>query len=138
MHDVYVIGVSAGAGAALGLLAAGVLSRLPHAGVLAAVLAGAVAALLAWVVFGWPEAIAGAAGGLLAGVSAGTLAQGSLRRGGTAGGTALLLALAAIAAFALALVPAVGYLEAAALPVFAARTRRRAGEKYAGLRSLAK
>jgi hypothetical protein len=46
--------------------------------------------------------------------------------------------IAALAVFALALIPIVGFVEAVAIPVFAARTRRRAGEKYAGLRTLAK
>jgi hypothetical protein len=35
-------------------------------------------------------------------------------------------------------VPALGYLEALALPVLAARLRRRMPERYAGLRTLAK
>lgn len=138
MHDVYLIGLSAGAGAALGLAGAGVPLRLTRATLPAAVLAGAVAAAFAWLAFDWPEAIAAAAGAVLAGVSAGALARRSLRRGGTAAGTAFLLLVAAVAAFALALIPLVGYLEAAALPAFAARARRRAGEKYAGLRSLAR
>jgi hypothetical protein len=39
---------------------------------------------------------------------------------------------------ALALVPALGYLEAAVVPALAARLRRRGVERYAGLRTLAK
>jgi hypothetical protein len=35
-------------------------------------------------------------------------------------------------------VPVLGYLEALALPVLAVRLRRRAPERYAGLRTLAK
>jgi len=38
----------------------------------------------------------------------------------------------------LAFVPVVGYLEALVLPGFAARSRRRQPERYAGLRTLAK
>jgi hypothetical protein len=39
---------------------------------------------------------------------------------------------------ALALVPFLGYLEAAALPVVARRARRLEPERYAGLRTLAR
>ena len=64
--------------------------------------------------------------------------QGALRRGGTQVATALWIALVALLIGALALIPVVGYLEAAALPVIGARLRTRAPKKYAGLRSLAK
>ena len=45
---------------------------------------------------------------------------------------------AAIVVAALALIPGVGYLEALALPALGARLRRRGGERYAGLRILAR
>ena len=45
---------------------------------------------------------------------------------------------AALVAAGLAFVPVAGYLEALALPAFAARLRRRQPERYAGLRTLAK
>jgi hypothetical protein len=45
---------------------------------------------------------------------------------------------AVIALAALALVPAAGYLEAAAAPLLGRRLGRRAGSRYAGLRVLAK
>jgi ammonia channel protein AmtB len=77
-------------------------------------------------------------GGLIGGICTAVFARGSLRRGGTAAGTALLLMLSAVAVFLIALIPVAGYLEALALPIAAARARRRAGEKYAGLRTLAK
>jgi hypothetical protein len=135
MWEAYRIGVCAGGGAALGLAAAGVLRR-PLAVVLAA---GVVAAVLAGLILGWiGESIGGGAGGVLGGFGASTVAAGSLRRGGTAGGTAALFLLAAMGALALAFIPVVGYLEPLALAAFAGRARRRAGEKYAGLRSLAK
>jgi hypothetical protein len=44
----------------------------------------------------------------------------------------------ALAVAGLAWVPALGYVEALALPALAARLRRRAPERYAGLRTLAK
>ena len=60
------------------------------------------------------------------------------RVGGTRGGTALLVAGAAVIAAALAWIPVVGFVEAVALPALAVRLRRRAPERYAGLRTLAK
>jgi len=103
-----------------------------------AVLALAVGGVLAWLVFDWKAAIAGAAGGSLGGLGAGVFVRGAVRRGGTAAGTAMLLVAAAAVVFALALIPIVGFLEALAIPAFALRARQRAGEKYAGLRTLAK
>jgi hypothetical protein len=135
MWEAYRIGVCAGGGSALGLAAAGLLRRP----LVAAAVAGAVAAVVAGLSLGWiGEAIGGAAGGVVGGFAAARFAAGSLRRGGTGGGTALLFLLAAAGAFALAFVPVVGYLEPLALAVLAGRAQRRAAEKYAGLRSLAK
>ena len=71
-------------------------------------------------------------------LGAAVIVRGALRRGGTAGGTAVLVAIAALVAAGLAFVPVVGYLEALALPAIAGRLRRRAPERYAGLRTLAK
>jgi hypothetical protein len=135
MWEAYRIGLCAGGGTALGLSAAGVLRRPA----VAAIVAGALAAVIAGLVFGWiGEAVGAAAGGLVGGFAAARFAAGALRRGGTGGGTALLFFLAAAGALALAFVPFVGYLEPLALAAFAGRAQRRAGEKYAGLRSLAK
>jgi hypothetical protein len=138
MREVWHISIAAGAGTALGLLAAGLLARVrnvPQIGALVALVAGA---LLAWVVFDWKAAIAAAVGGALGGYGAGVFVRGAVRRGGDAMGIALLLAGAAVVVFALALIPIAGFLEAAAIPAFALRVRQRAGEKYAGLRTLAK
>jgi hypothetical protein len=66
------------------------------------------------------------------------IVSGALRRGGTRGGLAVIVATAALVLGALAIVPVVGYLQAVALPALAARLRRTQGERYAGLRSLAK
>jgi len=138
MHEVWVIGIAAGAGAALGVAAAGLLARSQRAPFAAAVLALVAGVVLTWVVVDWKAAIAGGLGGLLGGFGAGVFARGAVRRGGTVGGTAMLFVAAAVAVFALALIPIVGYLEALAIPALALRARQRAGEKYAGLRSLAK
>src|SRR6266545_1710477 len=131
MNELWRISIAAGGGAALGVVAAGLLARSHRAPVAAAV-------VLAWLVFDWKAAIAGGAGGLLGGFGAGVFGRGAVKRGGTAAGTAVLLAVAAVVAFALALIPFVGFLEAIAIPALAVRARQRAGEKYAGLRSLAK
>ena len=61
-----------------------------------------------------------------------------MRRGGTRGGLALIVAGVAVGLAGLAFVPVVGYLVAVALPVLAVRLRRTQSERYAGLRTLAK
>src|SRR6266508_3596342 len=86
----------------------------------------------------WDEAIGGGAGGTLGAIGAAQLVMGTLRRGGARFGTAIFVGLAALVLAALAWIPAVGYLEAALVPAFAARLRGRTPERYAGLRSLAK
>ena len=133
----YWIGVSAGLGAAIGVLVAGFAAR---AAAIVAVLVGAGVgyAVDVWQPGSWGDIVAAALGGLLAGLGAAVIVRGALRRGGTRGGTATLVAGAALVAAGLAFVPAVGFLEAIALPAFAARLRRRQPERYAGLRTLAK
>ena len=71
-------------------------------------------------------------------LGAAVIVRGALRRGGTPVGTAMVVAGAAVAVVALAWVPVAGFIEAIALPALAARLRRRAPERYAGLRTLAK
>jgi hypothetical protein len=134
MGDWYTIGILVGLGASIGVAATGVLRRALAGLVLAVAVAVAIG-----LVFGqWDEAIGGAAGALCGAIGSAPLVRGTLRRGGTRGGTALLLALAALVGAALAFVPALGYLEAVAVPVLGARLRSRAPERHAGLRSLAR
>ena len=83
-------------------------------------------------------AIGGAVGGVLGAAGASQVVGGALRRGGTRVGTAILVAAAAVVVGVLALIPILGYLEAAAAPLVGARLRRRTPQRYAGLRSLAK
>lgn len=130
----YTIGILAGLGAALGVAACAVLGRA----LVAAVLAGAVAIALGLVFWQWEEAAGGIAGALCGALGAAPLVAGTLRRGGTRGGTALLLTLAAVVGAALAFVPVLGYLEAAAVPILGARLRRRSPDRHAGLRTLAR
>ncbi|MBA2475418.1 MAG: hypothetical protein H0V40_05630, partial [Actinobacteria bacterium] len=77
-------------------------------------------------------------GGALGALGASQVVRGALRRGGTRGGTGILVALAAVVLALLALIPVVGYLEALVVPALAARLRRRTPERYAGLRTLAR
>jgi hypothetical protein len=132
--DWYTIGILVGLGASIGVAATGVLRRA---------LAGLVVAVAAAVAIGflfgqWDEAAGGAAGAICGALGSAPLVRGTLRRGGTRGGTALLLALASLVGVALAFVPVLGYLEAVAVPALGARLRSRAPERHAGLRSLAR
>jgi hypothetical protein len=133
----YWIGVSAGVGAAAGLLAAGLAVRiaLPLG---AALGLGLGFAIDAWQPGSWGDVVAGALGGLFAAFGAAVIVRGALRRGGTRGGTATLVAGAALVAAGVAFVPVAGFLLALLLPAFAVRLRRRQPERYAGLRTLAK
>jgi hypothetical protein len=138
MYELWLIGMAAGAGVALGLVAAGVFARSGRAPVLAAVAALVGGGLIGWLVFDWKAGVVGAVAGALSGFGAGTFARGAVRRGGTPGGTATILVAAAVLALAVSFIPIVGFVEAIAIPVVGLRSRQRAGEKYAGLRTLAK
>jgi hypothetical protein len=134
----YTAGLVAGLGTALGVLLATLLGAV-RGGMIVAFLAGLVGgSLIGALPWGWEEAVAGGFGGAVGGLGATEIVRGALRRGGTRGATALLVAVAAVALAALAIVPFVGYLEAVVVPALAARLRRRAGRTYAGLRILAK
>ena len=138
MGSWYWIGLAVGLGVALGVLCAGALasSRL---GTLVSVLLAAGGGILIGLGLGeWGEAIGGAIGGVLGVGGSAQFVQGALRRGGTQLATAVWIALGALLIGALALIPVVGYLEAAALPIIGVRLRTRMPKKYAGLRSLAK
>jgi len=138
MGNWYWIGLLAGLGAAFGVLFAGLFGST-RAGMAAAALTGAGAGLLAGLGIGeWDEAAAGGIGGVLGAGGAAQVVQGTLRRGGTRGGTAIWVAIGALVVGVLALIPGVGYLEAVAAPILGARLRTRAPKRYAGLRSLAK
>ncbi len=134
----YTIGLSLGVGVGAGVLAAGLLAR-GILGVVAAAIGGAATGALAGLVVGDTlEVVAGAIGGPLGAVGAAQLLLGAVRRGGTRGGTAFLVAVGGIVVAVVALVPVLGYVEAIVVPALAARLRRRHPERYAGLRTLAK
>jgi hypothetical protein len=132
--DWYTVGILVGLGAAIGIAAAGILGRALVALVVAAVIAVAIGLGL----WQWDEAVGGLVGAACGSIGAAPLVSGTLRRGGTRGGTALLVGVAALVGAGLAFVPALGYLEAVAVPVLGARLRRRAPDTHAGLRSLAR
>ena len=130
----YWIGVSAGLGGALGVLALGLLRDVRIALPLAVVAGVGVG----YVLGDWAGAIAGAVGSVLGAVGATPVVRGTLARGGTRVGTAVIVAGVALALGALSFVPVLGYLVALAIPALGVRLRRRAGERYAGLRILAR
>jgi hypothetical protein len=139
----YWIGVSVGLGAAAGVLLAGLAGRSRATVIAAGIAAGAAGAALGigiahWETGGWIDRLGGIAGALAGVLGALPVVLGALRRGGTRGGTAVLVAGAAVVIAGIAFIPAAGYLEALALPALAARLRRKQPERYAGLRTLAR
>jgi hypothetical protein len=134
----WTIGIALGFGLALGILAAALGTGRRTMLLGASIAAVVAAAALGFLIWDWGEAIAGLGGALVGAVAANQIVTGAFRRGGTRAGLAILVALAAVVVAALALVPVLGYVETVVLPAFAARVRRRAPERYAGLRTLAR
>ena len=121
MGDWYSIGILVGLGASIGVAAVAALARTLPALIVAAV----VSVAIGLVVGQWDEAVGGLVGAACGALGAGPIVTGALRRGGTRGGTAILLGLVALVGAALAFVPVLGYLEALAVPLLGARLRRR-------------
>ena len=138
MGDWYTIGLALGLGTALGVLFAGLLSATPLGRIAAILLGGAAGAVVGLVIDDWTEVVAGAVGGLVGGAAAVIVVSGALRRGGTRGGLALIVAAVALGLAGHAIVPGAGYIVAVALPILALRLRRTQADRYAGLRSLAR
>ena len=137
MGDWYSVGVFAGFGVALGIVAVGGLGGRRLA--LAAPLIAAAAGIAVGIVFAdAEEAAGGGVGGLLGAAGALQIVGGAFRRGGTRLAVALLVVAGAAVVGALALVPGLGYVETVVLPALGMRLRRRSGKKYAGLRTLAR
>jgi hypothetical protein len=138
MGDWYTIGLALGLGVACGVLLAALLAGSRAGGAAAVVLAAAAGAGAGFLVEDWQEILAGGVAGAVAAAAALVFVLGAQRRGGTRGGLVLIVGVFAVGLAALAFVPIVGYLQAIGVPVLAARLRRTKGERYAGLRSLAK
>jgi hypothetical protein len=139
----YWIGVAVGFGAAAGIALAGLVPPRRAALIILPIAAGGLGAAIGygvdvWQTGGWADRLGGICGGIVASLAAAQIVLGARRRGGTAFGTAALVAGAGLVVAALALVPALGYVETAALPALAARLRKRQPERYAGLRTLAR
>ncbi|HET8607631.1 MAG TPA: hypothetical protein VFL66_11475 [Gaiellaceae bacterium] len=134
----YAIGLLAGIGAGLGVLFVGMLAALRYGALVGLALAAAIAVGIGFGAEHWPEALAGGLGAVCGVAGARQVVAGALRRGGTRGGTALLVGGTALVIAGLAFVPALGYLEALALLALGARLRARAAQRYAGLRILAR
>ena len=134
MGSWYTIGIFVGLGTALGVAATAVARRA----LVGLVVAAVVAVALGFAFGEWAEAAGGLAGAICGALGSAPLVAGALRRGGTRAGTSILLGLVALVGAALAFVPVVGYLEAAAVPILGARLRRRSPDTHAGLRTLAR
>jgi hypothetical protein len=138
MWEWYRIGLCAGIGVGVGIILTGLLGATRLGLPLAALLGAAAGVGVGFGVDDWNDAVAGALGAPLGVAGAVTLVRGALRRGGTRGGTATLVAAGGLGIAALALVPFVGYAEAVLVPALGARLRRGDDERYAGLRILAR
>jgi hypothetical protein len=140
MGSWYWIGVAAGLGTGAGVVIGALIpeGRTGIRLVLAALLAAAAGIGIGLAVGGWAEVAAGGVGGVLGAVSSVPIVAGALRGGGTRFGVAVLVALAGLVLAGLAFVPAVGYLEVFAVPLYALRLGRRGPDRHAGLRILAK
>ncbi len=139
----YWIGVSAGLGAAVGVLLSGASGAGRGGRIAVILLAGAAGAGIgfmvgSWQTGDWGDRAAGIVGGLAGALAATQTVSGALRRGGTRGGTAALLVGAAIVLAALAWIPVAGYVLVLALLVLVPLQRRARPERYAGLRTLAR
>lgn len=134
----YWIGVSAGIGVAIGTLLVGALAATRTLLAVAVVAAAGLGVLVGVALGNWEEQIGGGAGGVLGSLGSAQVVAGTLRRGGTRLGTALIVGVAAVVLVALAWIPGVGYLQVTVVPALAARLRGRIPERYAGLRSLAR
>lgn len=122
MFDWYWLGVGIGLGVTAGI--SGFRRRGSTLGIAVTALVALAAGVVAGLVLVW--ALLGYAGGLGIGLL-------SFRRLSVAA-----LPAAVVTAATLAFVPGGGYLEALAAPLLGRRLTRRAGERYAGLRILAK
>jgi hypothetical protein len=134
----YTIGLCLGLGLGIGVVLVGILgSNVLGVGV-GAIVGVAAGAAVGFGIGGSTETIAGGIGGFLGALAAAAVVHGALRRGGTRLGIAAYVGVLGLVTCLLALIPAVGYVEAVAIPLLAARMRGRQAARFAGLRTLAK
>jgi hypothetical protein len=134
----YTIGLCLGLGLGLGVVLVGILgSNVLGVGV-GTIVGVAIGAVVGFAIGGAAEMIAGGVGGFLGALAAAAVVHGALRRGGTRIGIAAYVGLLGLLVCVLALIPAVGYVEAVAIPLLAGRMRGRQAARFAGLRTLAK
>jgi hypothetical protein len=134
----YTIGLCLGLGLGLGVILSGLLGG-GVVGTAVALLLGAGVGVILGIALGEAlEIVAGGAGGFLGALSAVAVVHGAMRRGATRLGVAAYLGLGGLLVCLLALIPVVGYVEAVAIPLLAARMRGRQAARFAGLRTLAK
>jgi hypothetical protein len=138
MWEWYRIGLSLGIGVGIGVVASALFARGRAWLALALLVAVGAGLAVGLAIDDWQEAVAGCIGAAVGTLGSFELVRGAIRRGGTRGATAALVGLGGVVVAALALIPFVGYVEALAAPALGARLRRRAGERYAGLRTLAR
>jgi hypothetical protein len=138
MGSWYAIGLVLGLAVGAGVIAAGALARTLGGILVGGVAAAAIGIAVGLVAGGALPPVAGGLGGALGMLGAAQVVRGALRRGGTGTGTAALVGITGLVLAALALVPVVGYVEGIVVPLLGLRVRRRAAERYAGLRTLAK
>jgi hypothetical protein len=134
----YTVGLALGVGLGLGVILSALLGASTLGAASALVLAAAAGATVGVVVGETGEAIAGGIGGALGALSAAALVRGARRRGATRFGLAALLGIGGLLVVLIGLIPTLGYVEAAVLPLAAARMRTRQAPRFAGLRTLAK
>jgi len=135
----YWLGVSLGLGVALGIAIGALLGPFRGGCVLSALAAaGGGYALAAFFYLGLVAALVGAVGGIVGGLGSAVLARRTLKRGGTRGATTILLIVVALIAAGLAFVPVAGYIETALVGILTLRLSRGGGDRFAGLRTLAR
>src|SRR3990172_3292731 len=131
----YTIGLCLGLGLGIGVALAGVLgSNVLGVGV-GALVGAAAGAALGFAIGDTAEVVAGGVGGFLGAIAAAAVVHGALRRGGTRLGIAAHVGVLGLLIFLLALIPLVGYVEAVAIPLLAARIRGPQAARFAGLRT---
>jgi len=138
MGSWYTIGLCLGLGLGIGVALIGILGSNVLGVGAGVVIGAAVGASIGFAIGDTAEVVAGGLGGFLGALAAAAVVHGALRRGGTRLGIAAYVGVLGLVISMLALIPVVGYVEAVAIPLLAARMRGRQAARFAGLRTLAK